>query len=238
MLALVVAHVSAQDKGRQLNWNALSFLTKPGYANPSSASADLQGGSSSVVPSYQSLTGDPDINRDGGSYAPASYGSHDYGYDGGDSYGASGYGYEFSSTPSTLSVSSSSTSRPVAVGESSVQFSDKRQNSRHEQTIGQPLPGPAAHLTYGHSGHGGNAFHRNHLKKYKDSKKYGGKYGYHQMAHAAVPYDYYYDPPGLYELSKHALKKTAKFLFKPYSCCDFLGYDTGPYGRISKVGKQ
>jgi len=67
VLALVVAHVSAQDK-------------------------DLQGGSSSVVPSYQSLTGDPDINRDGGSYAPASYGSHDYGYDGGDSYGASGYG--------------------------------------------------------------------------------------------------------------------------------------------------
>lgn len=64
---------------------------------------------------------------------------------------------------------------------------------------------------YGSSyGYGGNA--------------YGGSYGY------PAPYDYYYDEPGFWQLSKFAFKKLMKSMFKPFFkwlpfCSPFYYYD-------------
>ncbi|XP_032777650.2 ice nucleation protein InaA [Daphnia magna] len=43
---------------------------------------------------------------------------------------------------------------------------------------------------------------------------YGSGYGYGSN-YAAIPYDYYYDPPGLWHLSKFAMKSIFKSMFKP-----------------------
>jgi hypothetical protein len=43
---------------------------------------------------------------------------------------------------------------------------------------------------------------------------YGSGYGY-GANYAAIPYDYYYDPPGIWHLSKFAMKSIFKSMFKP-----------------------
>ena len=120
-LLLIVATAAEEPsnqqtpQGRQLNWNGLNYMTKPGYL---SNGADLdgaasmmpgQGKSSSNFQSHspQSLDGS-DINRDGSYSAPATGGDYGYeaspdsSYSSGTSYGSS-YGYGFNQFPPTTS---------------------------------------------------------------------------------------------------------------------------------------
>lgn len=57
------------------------------------------------------------------------------------------------------------------------------------------------------------AFHE-WLKSGKDMVPYGYGSGY-GANYAAIPYDYYYDPPGVWHLSKFAMKSIFKSMFRP-----------------------
>ena len=138
LAVLLVVTVSAQDQGRQLNWNALSFLTKPGYANPESVDLQAAAASAKSSPSFSSAQAlEGDISRDG-AYAPAApaYGGNDYGYEASadTSYGG-GYGYDRTMKSAFYSPSPSS---PSSGYSSSAPGVTPFNNRQPEQTYSQP----------------------------------------------------------------------------------------------------
>lgn len=204
----------------------------------------VNGGYSSIPPAATGYGGSYGLGGGGygAGYGASSFASPGYSsnyrvpYNGGysPSYSAAGYSGSYGGVPSTYSNSYGSYGNSYSplyskygyagLGGYGNSYGAGYGYGGYGNSYGAGYGGGYGGYGAGYGGYGGgfdvygiDLDHKKHKKGHRDWWKFGKDvmpYGYGSN-YAAVPYDYYYDPPGIWHFTKFAMKSMVRSMFKP-----------------------